>query len=811
MNKIDRRIARAAGFLLCAVFVSALFPATASALWNENGNLVAISGANSYRAIPDGGGGAFLAWQAVNGVGLDIYVQHIDPAGNPVWTPGGINASGIPTTNELYPSLVADGAGGVFVAWTDGRDGHLDIYMQHVDETGTPAWAGGIGAVIWPGDQSSQSIVSDGSGGVVIAWQDARSVANNDIRAQRMNAAGVHQWSTGGALVCSQSATQANPYIISDGAGGVLAAFEDYRLSVDKDIYAGYLDGTGLSVWSDSGVAVCEASGEQWLVPIVTDGAGGFISVWADERGSSVDIYAQRIDPTGTARWTTDGVAISAANLVQTSPALVPDGHGGAVVTWIDGRDPLDVDIYAQRIDGSGYVLWDYDGSPVCAATGNQYGPSVARITPELFVFAWDDPRDGPDDVYAQALTLNGLEAWSSDGVLVAQGAWNQYGVRIAADATGSAILAFNNGRSGRSDLCTQRIEWRHGEWGHPDCELVSVEDVPADEGGFVVVRWNASERDRLADDLLTAYQVWRSMEPPAVAALAEGNAGVTLVLNPTDASAAPSGRVIWREGPRNAPQYWELVATDTPAQQEGYLSTVSTPQDSISNNPGVYWYKVLSVSHDKHWESGQVPGYSVDNLAPAAPLMLAAQRVGTDVVLEWNPSSESEPDFRDYVVYRGAASGVTPQPIFYLSETPDTLLTDTNAPTGTLYYIVTSRDIHENQSAPSNEASVSPVTGIGNPAPALTSLQLDANIPNPFSASTELRIGLPAPATVTVEVFDVAGRRVATREAALDAGWQSLRFDGRDASGRLLPSGVYFYRINAAGETLTRKLVIHR
>ena len=198
-------------------------------------------------------------------------------------------------------------------------------------------------------------------------------------------------------------------------------------------------------------------------------------------------------------------------------------------------------------------------------------------------------------------------------------------------------------------------------------------------------------------------------------------------------------------------------------------------------------------------------------HLAPAPPLMLSAQRAGNDVELEWNPSGENENDFKDYVVYRGTASGITPEPIFYLSETPDSLLTDSNAPTSTLYYIVTSRDIHDNESPPSNEANVSPVTGTGDRTPALTSLRVDANMPNPFSAATELRIGLPVAANVTVEVFDVAGRRVATREAALSAGWQSLRFDGRDTSGRLLPSGVYFYRVTAAGETVTRKLVINR
>jgi len=44
-----------------------------------------------------------------------------------------------------------------------------------------------------------------------------------------------------------------------------------------------------------------------------------------------------------------------------------------------------------------------------------------------------------------------------------------------------------------------------------------------------------------------------------------------------------------------------------------------------------------------------------------------------------------------------------------------------------------------------------------------------------------------------------------------LPAGWRDVEFDGRNDNGDLLASGVYFYRVNAAGETHTRKMVIGR
>jgi hypothetical protein len=188
---------------------------------------------------------------------------------------------------------------------------------------------------------------------------------------------------------------------------------------------------------------------------------------------------------------------------------------------------------------------------------------------------------------------------------------------------------------------------------------------------------------------------------------------------------------------------------------------------------------------------------------------MLTAQRVGADVQLKWNRAVA--PDLRDYSVYRATSTGVTPVPVNFLSSSDDTLLVDASAPTVALYYIVTAYDIHANQSAPSNEASVSALTGIGN-TPSITALTVLQNHPNPFAGTTEFAIGLPAEAEVKVEVYDVAGRRV--REATLagrGAGWRAVPFDGRDDRGRLLASGVYFYRVSADGATVTRKLVIAR
>jgi hypothetical protein len=155
-------------------------------------------------------------------------------------------------------------------------------------------------------------------------------------------------------------------------------------------------------------------------------------------------------------------------------------------------------------------------------------------------------------------------------------------------------------------------------------------------------------------------------------------------------------------------------------------------------------------------------------------------------------------------------SSGVTPVPVNFLTDATDTVLVDAITPASALYYIVTANDVHANQGPSSNVASVQATTGVGN-LPPITRLDVLPNHPNPFTNATELQIGLPASSPITLEVFDVAGRRVRQHTFAGVKGWQSVHFGSVDEGGQMLASGVYFCRVTAAGETFTRKMVIAR
>jgi hypothetical protein len=88
--------------------------------------------------------------------------------------------------------------------------------------------------------------------------------------------------------------------------------------------------------------------------------------------------------------------------------------------------------------------------------------------------------------------------------------------------------------------------------------------------------------------------------------------------------------------------------------------------------------------------------------------------------------------------------------------------------------------------------------------------LALSQNHPNPFNPSTTISFTLPSRMRVTLEVFDVAGRRVASLVSEVrGGGHHEVTWNGRNDDGNAMHSGVYFARLEAGGRVLTKKMIL--
>jgi hypothetical protein len=204
-------------------------------------------------------------------------------------------------------------------------------------------------------------------------------------------------------------------------------------------------------------------------------------------------------------------------------------------------------------------------------------------------------------------------------------------------------------------------------------------------------------------------------------------------------------------------------------------------------------------------WFSDPDSGYSVDNLAPAAPSPFTGSYLGGTTTLSWGASSAT--DFSVFRLYRGASTAFVPGPANLIRTQTGTGYVDI---AGTPYiYKLTAVDIHGNESA---ATTLQPSGTADADATALHELALSAPAPNPLRGSCTMRLALPREALVSLAVFDQQGRRVRTLLAgALPAGEHPFVWDGRDDGGRPVASALYFVRLETAGRAISRRLVVVR
>lgn len=420
---------------------------------NIKSNTLVCTSANSQtvpQLISDGQGGAFVAWTDSRGVDQDIYAQHLDQDGNSLWTDNGTVICSA-TGNQQYPRLVSDGQGGAIIVWRDYRSGNeWDIYAQRINTTGDAKWTNN-GVLLSTGveNASQPKIVTDGQNGAIITWSLAGSGSNIDVYAQRINSTGDIQWGALGAAICIEIERQSDPRLVSDGAGGAIIAWRDRRNGPRWNLYSQRINSTGDKQWSISDEPICTGLVNTLSHNIASDGAQGAIITWVLNN----DIFAQRINSSGDVQWTFNGIPICSAANSQDDPEIVSDGENGAIITWRDGRQ-ISWDLFAQKVNANGVPQWEENGTEICNASEQQNNPRVVNDGQGGAIIVWDDFRNNIDlDIYTQRINRNGNILWGTNGTLVCNTSGDQNFPALILDDLGGVIIVWTDG-----DIYAQRL-----------------------------------------------------------------------------------------------------------------------------------------------------------------------------------------------------------------------------------------------------------------------------------------------------------------------------------------------------------------
>ena len=347
-----------------------------------------------------------------------------------------------------------------------------------------------------PDGQFMPRTVSDGRGGAIVAWEDYRTGTDWDIYAQRVDATGRLIWEADGVPICLAGWNQRRLRMVRS-RDQVIAVWNDRRDRSNWDIYAQAIDLSGKVLWQTDGVPVCTDTADQSTQAILSDGAGGAIFVWEDARRSAEhqDLYIQRLDSSGQPMWKTNGIPVFPSDSLQSDPILLADGANGFYLIWWDVIGYKSWHIMAFRLNMNGSPVWD---APVVVSPleGMQGIPLVISDYDGGFIVAWQIYENFiNDNLYAQRIGPDGKKLWADEGVRICNAPEIQKNASITGDGNGGIIAVWSDERDVYSDLYAQRVgafgavRWKDN--GVPICTAGGHQDrpfiVPSVDNQFLV------------------------------------------------------------------------------------------------------------------------------------------------------------------------------------------------------------------------------------------------------------------------------------------------------------------------------------
>jgi hypothetical protein len=550
------------------------------------------------------------------------------------------------------------------------------------------------------------------------------------------------------------------------------------------------------STWTQQGAKLAGTGGigqmdQGYSVSISGDGStlldggavdnGGVGAAWVFTRsGSTWTQQGSKLVGSGAVGAAQQGVSVSLSANGTTAAIGGNDDNSQVGAVWIFTRSSSVWTQQGSKLVGSGYIPNSWQGistalngdGSVLASGGYQ----DANVEGAVWIFT------------------RTAGVWSQLGGKLAGGhAFGQFGNSVSISADGNTMEI---GEPYFPGLGSNNVFVR------PAPSIVSVKDVPNDQGGQVSIRWTPSVIDGVPNGpAVTAYGIWREV-PSSMAAtmLAHGTRLIehSQSLTRGDMVARPARQA-------GATYYWEYIASEPAHGLSGYSYTATTTSDSLpGSNPYTYFMiEAQQPSAGLYFDSAPDSGYSVDNLAPPPPLAFNGTYTSGSTQLSWQVPTA--PDLAGFNLYRGISSSFQTSPanlVVSLGATATSYVAS-----GAYYYKLTAVDIHGNESTP---VTVLPqnVTGVQETVAGVFSLARPD--PNPMTGSASIRFSLARAGRVSLVVFDASGRRVRTlTEDVETAGIHAIAWDGRDTAGREASAGIYFVRLAEDGRSLVQQVAL--
>lgn len=333
---------------------------------------------------------------------------------------------------------------------------------------------------------------------------------------------------------------------------------------------------------------------------------------------------------------------------------------------------------------------------------------------------------------------------------------------------------------------------------------IASITDVPNDQGKQVRIAWTRFGGDGVGDNPVQTYAMWRRVDETTSNASAKAiSVYESLEMLPAGLAELTEGAQVQLGG-----ELWDFAGAVPASGLDQYSAIAPTLYDSTKTD-GMHWSVFKISGHTAvpavYAVSAPDSGYSLDNLAPAAPTNLAGQEIETGVSLSWDDPIDE--DFDYFALYRSTTPGFDPSTVEPIAELSETSYTDPDVMVGnTYYYRLSAFDFSGNESAFSDEFSLLVTSVEGSPTAAVPEdYVLEQNYPNPFNPSTTINFGLKESGHVTMTVYNALGEEVMqVLDHEMEAGYHRVVIKAED-----LATGLYFYQIRVNAFTSVKKMIV--
>ncbi len=447
--------------LLIAAAACSFHTASAHAQWSTDSTMhqVVADGSGEQvqpKVVPTADGGCYISWYS-SVSGYDVRLQRLDNAGNEMWSHNGILVAdrGFSSTQDY--DLDIDTSGHAVLVYRDDQFGGTKITAQRIAPDGTPTW-GPNGIQFGNGTDfvASPDIAATSDGNTVIAW-----INNSDSNLAKITPAGSVLWNATVTDPGGQSINLASMH--GSDNGSVILSWVQFAAFFDpKHIYAMKINTDGTDGWASPSPVFDGGSLQFGNFPeFVSDGSGGAVFSWYDT-ANGLNVYAQRIASDGTDVYAHNGVLASTFPSERVSPQVNYDQETDSVyIAWIElANNQGDHGVYAQRLDSAGNRMWTNSGREVSTVDSNESGSINVQIADGNMVALWIENTGGfgLDQVHAHALTSHGDDAWD-DGTVILASDLGQRARLVSTTSTDDAVIAgWQIGDFGVADLETHNI-----------------------------------------------------------------------------------------------------------------------------------------------------------------------------------------------------------------------------------------------------------------------------------------------------------------------------------------------------------------